>query len=456
MPPHARLPRRALPLLPALAAVFLLVAAAGAFTAAALPAGPVTGASGSGSGAGSGSGSASATGPASGPAAGGSGATGPAAGHDLEPDTVRRLDSAITAVMERAGIPGLEIGLWMPGRGDYVRAFGVADERTGAPMEPGLSTRVGSVTKTFTVTALLQLADRGRLGLDDPVARYVDGVPGGEHITLRQLAGMRSGLYDYAADPGWREALRTDPRRAYTPAELLGHAFAHPANFAPGTEWEYSNTNTVLIGLVVERVSGQDLGGYLREHVFAPLGLTGTGIPGVAGFPGPRVHGSTDFTPTGAVADATDWNPSWAWAAGDAVSSLEDLHTWLPALVDGRLLEPATQAERLRTGPTGRAGASYGLGVLEVGGWIGHNGELPGYEALAVQLPELGATLVVLINSDVGRPGSTAAALIGEAVTSIATPDHVWNLPAAESGPGAASGAGVGSGAPGAPGPGGH
>ncbi|WP_229343170.1 serine hydrolase domain-containing protein [Streptomyces flavotricini] len=351
---------------------------------------------------------------------------------DFDPATVRKLDAAITEVMKQTGMPGLNIGLWMPGRGVYEKSFGIADRQTGAPMKAGLHSRIGSVTKTFTVTGLLQLVDQGEVGLDDPISRYVSGVPGGNSITLRQLADMRSGLFDYTTDKKWLDGLRADPHRTYTPRQLVDVAFGHPPNFKPGAKWEYSNTNTVLLGMLVEKVSGQSLADYLREHVFAPLKLKATSLPGDSAMPDPHAHGYTDFTPKGTVADATNWNPSWAWAAGAVISDLDDLHAWAPALADGRLLTPKTQAERLRTLPIGAApGASYGLGILDFNGWLGHNGELPGYETIAAQLPAEKATLVVLVNSDVDYRGKNLSSMIGNAVTSIVTPDHLWPAPVA-------------------------
>ncbi|KOU21226.1 beta-lactamase [Streptomyces sp. WM6372] len=357
--------------------------------------------------------------------------TGPAAvREDFDPATVQKLDAAITDIMKQTGMPGLDIGLWMPGRGVYEKSFGIADKRTGTPMKSDLYSRIGSVTKTFTVTGVLQLVDQGKVGLDDPISRYVSGVPGGNSITLRQLAQMRSGLFDYTTDKAWLAGLRADPHRTYTPRRLVDVAFRHPPNFRPGAKWQYSNTNTVLLGMLVEKVSGQSLADYLREHVFAPLKLDDTSLPGDGALPDPHAHGYTDFTPEGTVADATNWNPSWAWAAGGIVSDLDDLHSWAPALADGRLLTRTTQAERLRTLPVGAIpGASYGLGILDFNGWLGHNGELPGYETIAAQLPAEKATLVVLINSDIDHRGKNLSSMIGNAVTSIVTPGHLWPAP---------------------------
>ena len=160
------------------------------------------------------------------------------------------LDKAIPVAMQRASVPGAIVGIWQDGREPYVRAFGVRDTATRQPMATDLYMRIGSNSKAFTVTAILMLADQGKLGLDDPIDRYVKGVPGGNRITLRQLAQMRSGLYDYADDTN--KDLPQQPFRKWTPRELLAVAFRHPPVFPPGTKFDYCNTNTVLLGLVVE------------------------------------------------------------------------------------------------------------------------------------------------------------------------------------------------------------
>ncbi|MFJ3926195.1 serine hydrolase domain-containing protein [Streptomyces sp. NPDC090022] len=350
---------------------------------------------------------------------------------DLDPATVQRLDDALAAAMERGGFPGMNVGLWIDGGGSYQRSLGVSDQATGAPMKADLFHRIGSVTKTFTVTAVLQLVDEGRIGLDDPIARYVDGVPGGERITVRQLAGMRSGLYDYTLDPTWMAEVRANPQRVYTPRQLLDIAFAHPAQFPPGTKWMYSNTNTVLLGLLIEKVGGQPLAAFLREHVFDALHLNDTSLPKDGAMPTPYAHGYTDFSPSGKPVDSSLWNPSWAWAAGAVISDLDDLRAWVPALADGRLLEPATQAQRMRMTPTGHPGLGYGLGILSLNGWVGHNGDIPGYETLAIRLPAERTTLVVLINSDIDNGTGSLSSLIGKTVTEIVTPRHPFAPPSA-------------------------
>lgn len=349
---------------------------------------------------------------------------------ELTPAVAKELDGAVTQVMQEANVPGVTVGLWAPGKGSYVSSFGVADKTTGAPMSPDLNMRIGSETKTFTVTALLELVDQDKVGLDDPIGKYVDGVPNGDRITLRQLAGMRSGLFNYSMDPDFFTALTSDPQRPFTPQQLLAYSFKHPVQFQPGAKFEYCNTNLILVGLVVEKAGGQPLAEFIKQNVLEPAGLDHTLFPEAAEFPAPHAHGYTNQTATGRIEDSTDWNPSWAWAAGAMISDLDDLHKWAGILATGTLLSPATQAQRLMTPPTGIPGTGYGLGIFRAAGWIGHNGSLPGYESLAIYLPASKATLVVLLNTDINYKGSEPSTLFGQAITQIVTPQHVFTLPA--------------------------
>lgn len=367
-------------------------------------------------------------------AACGSAPTGPPpapgnAAPSLDAGMAQRLDQAVGQTLRQTGVPGVIVGVWSP-RGSYVRAFGVADKATGAPMRPDMYMRIGSETKTFTVTGVLQLVDQGKVSLDDPISKYVPGVPQGEAITLRQLARMQSGLFNYSADEQFDRRLVADPFHVFTPAELLRFSFSHPLVFPPGRGWQYSNTNAVLLGLVVERVSGQPLQDYLQKNVYAPLGLNGTSFPTNGAFPDPHPQGYTDETPSGTEGTATDWNPSWAWAAGAMISTLRDLHTWAPALATGRLLKPATQEQRLQTvtPPGFPSDAGYGVGLFDVAGWIGHNGSLPGYQSLSLYLPPAQTTLVVLLNTDEDYQGHEPSTVFGRAITSVITPGHVYEL----------------------------
>jgi D-alanyl-D-alanine carboxypeptidase len=341
----------------------------------------------------------------------------------------QRLDAAVNQAMTTAGVPGAIVGIWGPD-GTYVRAFGVADKATRAPMKTDFYSRIGSVTKTFTVTAILQLADLGKLGLDDSIAEYVPEVPLGNKITLRQLARMQSGLFNYSNSPEFQQAMFADPRREFTPRELLNYALAQPVQFPPGEGFEYCNTNTVLLGLVVQKVSGEPLHTYINDRILAPLGMSHTSFPTTNAFPDPHAQGYTVQTADGKEATATDWNPSWGWAAGAMISTLDDMRIWAPALATGKLLTPAMQAQRLQT--VGSPGMppqdGYGLGIFNLGGWIGHNGSLPGYQSVVVYLPEKQTSLVILTNTDIEHQGGEPSTTLATAITKELTPDHIYKL----------------------------
>ena len=332
------------------------------------------------------------------------------------------LDKAIPSAMERASIPGAIVGIWQDDREPYVRAFGVRNTATRQPMATDLFMRIGSTSKTFTVTAVLMLADQGKLGLDDPIDRYVAGVPSGNQITLRQLAAMRSGLYDYGDDTNPK--LPEEPFRQWTPPELLETAFRHPLLFRPGSSFDYSNTNTVLLGLVVEKASGQSLASFIEQNILKPEGMNRTVFPAAAEFPSPHAQGYFKL-PDGKVVDATDWNPSWGWASGNMISILDDMRVWARDFAMGKLISPAMKRERDRflAAPPEGEGALYGLAIENQNGWIGHNGNMMSYMAYPYYLPPERITMVVLINSGVDVPGSW---VMMQDITRIVSPNRPW------------------------------
>jgi len=354
-----------------------------------------------------------------GPASSGTGAA-------LEASATEKSDAAlaeaIRSAMQRASIPGAIVGVWREGQPPYVRAFGVLDMASGEPMATDLSMRIGSNTKAFVVTAILMLADQGKLGLDDPIDRYVKGVPSGDRITLRQLAQMRSGLYNYAADTN--KDLPQQPFRQWTPQELLEVAFRHPLVFPPGSAFDYCNTNTVLLGLVVEKVSGQSLASFIDQNILKPEGLTHTVFPAGAEIPSPHSHGYFKM-PDGKIVDATNWNPSWGWASGNMISTPDDMRVWTRDLAMGKLISPTMKREQhqfLPAPPEGD-GALYGLALENQNGWIGHNGNIMSYMVYPYYLPSERMTMVVMLNSGADIPGSW---LMIQDITRIISPNNVW------------------------------
>lgn len=269
--------------------------------------------------------------------------------------------------------------------------------------------RAGSITKSFVATVVLQLAAEGRLGLDDPLSRWLPGqLPNGDAITLRQLLSHTSGLAEYTGDPRVNEPFAGDPGYRWQPSALAGIAATIPPAAAPGAKWAYANTNYLLLGLVVERVTGRSLRRVLHDRILAPLRLKGTSFPAGPRIGGRHVHG---YIPQGGrLLDVTGYSPSSAWAAGALVSTTRDLATFYRALLGGRLL-PAAQLKAMRTvAPVARLGrGGYGLGLLRLrlscGTAWGHDGELLGNSTFAVASPGGRRQAVVVLN----RTGLTTA-----------------------------------------------
>jgi D-alanyl-D-alanine carboxypeptidase len=338
-----------------------------------------------------------------------------------------KIQHAVEGVMKEQAIPGAIVGVWQKGQPAYEEAFGVQDKKTKKPMATSLYMRIGSETKTFTGTAVLQLVKAGKLALDDPISKYMPEVPNGANITIRDLGDMRSGLLSYSANEEWALKFVGNPFRQWEPTELLPYSFGSPSLFTPGTQFNYSNTNTILLGLLVEKLSGEPLHTYVTRHILKPLGLTHTTFPTGAEFTSPHSQGYTKQTLDGKETVATNWNPSWGWAAGAIVSDLGDLRKWAKDVATGKTLTPAIQKERERfIAAEGLEPARYGFALFNIAGWIGHNGSLPGYQSVTVYSPKLKTTMVILLNSDISATDEEPSTLVGQAITKVISPHNVF------------------------------
>jgi D-alanyl-D-alanine carboxypeptidase len=290
------------------------------------------------------------------------------------------LQRALDAVV-RSAAPGA-IVLVRDGRHAVRLASGLSNLATRRPMRPGDRVRVGSVTKTFVATVVLQLAAEGRLGLDDTVERRLPGlVPGGAVITIRQLLSHTSGLPDYA-DDAFVRGLFDDPRRIWAPRELISRATTHPPLFAPGAGFAYSSTGYIALGLIVEAATGRPLADEVRRRIIVPLHLRATSLDAGARIAGRHAHGYTRYHGARKALDITDIGQSFAWAAGALVSTADDLASFHRALLGGRLLPPRLLAAMRPALPFD--GQRWGLGLVETphgcGPSWGHGGETLGYE----------------------------------------------------------------------------
>jgi D-alanyl-D-alanine carboxypeptidase len=330
------------------------------------------------------------------------------------PSYLATLRPLLLAKMQQLRIPGAIVYVDDPGQGSWATGLGMGNLASKQPMQVNNSLRIGSFTKTFTATVILQLVDAGKLRLDDPVSMYQPQVPNGKHITIHQLLNMTSGLFDYYDDKGFVQAHLADPYKTWQPTELLTVAFKHSPYFAPGKGWHYDNTNYILLGLVMEQLTHLSAEQAFQRYIFGPLGMHQSSLPPLSSsaIPAPHAQGysyGTDFTGTGPLLNVSDWNPSVAWTAGSMISTLHDLQIWAKALATGQLLSAATQKERLSWVNLGTwlgKPWGYGLGVADYGGFVGHNGQIAGFQSWMGYQPEMRATIIVLTNLDTAPDGS--------------------------------------------------
>jgi D-alanyl-D-alanine carboxypeptidase len=316
----------------------------------------------------------------------------PASGLSLAPTLQQEMKELVAA-----GVPGVVVLVRRDGH-TVGLANGYANLAKKTPMRVGDRFRIGSVTKSFVATVVLQLVGEGKLSLDDSIERWRPGlVPNGEQITIRQLLSHRSGLYDYLNDARvLKPYLSGNFGYVWTPPKLVAVATEHPPLFKPGAKYSYSNTNYIVLGLIVEAATGNPVGRELRRRIFGPLGLRSTFLAASQQIPGAHAHGYL-ISGKGPLQDVTLVSPSYAWTAGGIVSTASDIAGFYRALLGGRLLQP----ELLREMETTIDG--YGLGLfkthLPCGDIIGHDGAIAAYLTFAFNSKDGKRQFVILANS---------------------------------------------------------
>ncbi|RJO75202.1 class A beta-lactamase-related serine hydrolase [Nocardia panacis] len=302
--------------------------------------------------------------------------------------------SALRAAMEaavRGGMPGVQVVITEGGH-DWTATGGAGDVGTGAPFPDDARVRIGSNTKTYVTSVLLQLVGEGKVELDAPVARYLPGVVegngnDGNRIMVRSLLGHTSGLADYLEFPEYDLDANALARRPQQAEEMVRRTMmTKPPHFAPNTGAEYSNTNFLLAGMVIERVTGDSVATEIDRRILAPLGLSATYFPlaGEIEIRGPHPRGYQ--TIDGKLVDVTDLDPSVGGAAGAMVASGADLNRFFTALLAGKVVAPA-QLDEMRRDPRSlnkMSDITYGLGIGRFSfpcgktAW-GHGGGIPGF-----------------------------------------------------------------------------
>jgi D-alanyl-D-alanine carboxypeptidase len=340
------------------------------------------------------------------------GARSPASFHASTNATTAVLQRQLDALV-RAGVPG--VVLLVKDGPRWVRlAAGTSDIAVATPMRVRDRFKIGSVTKTFVATVVLQLAGEGRLRLDAPIGRWLPHVvPDAADITVRELLRHQSGLFDYFQDPrSTAPYLAGNFGYVWKPRALVRIATSHPPLFPPGSSFSYSNTNYFVLGLLVERVTGHSLRRELRARIFRPLRLHATRFPTSQRF-GPRLAHGYLWT-NGTRQDVSRVSQSLAWAAGGVVSSAGDVARFYRGLLRGRLISRALLRQMEQTVPLA-PGVGYGLGIISAetpcGTLWGHDGSFAGYLTDALSSPSGRHQMVLLMNQNTfdDLPGSPAA-----------------------------------------------
>ena len=328
-----------------------------------------------------------------------------AATTNLDAATQAAIEQAVTANLKSYGgsqpVPGAAIGVWASGGRSFVKGIGAGQLSPHVAMSVNDKFRIGSNTKTFVITVLLQLVQEDRLGLDDPVSKFKLNVkmPDADRITIRQLAEMRSGLIDLYALPAF-QALDIKPDSKFDRHYWLQLALDQPRLFAPGTQYNYSNTNYMLLGMIVEAVTKDTIERQIETRLLVPLGLRNTTFPVTdPGMPSPYAHGYMLDAKGVWQDESVSLPPSVSWAAGAMISDMADMKTWVKAYVAGTVNSAATQKQRLTCIPIGKPNMAFGLGIGCSAGWFGYTGGITGYNTGAYYLPEMDATIIAFVNS---------------------------------------------------------
>ncbi len=347
----------------------------------------------------------------------------------MDDETMETLDRIFAEQFEATGLIGLA-GAVRIGDGVWTGTTGVRNLESEEPFTPDDFVRIASISKTFTATAVLQLVDEGLLALDDLLEMYVPGVINGDVATLRDLLAMQSGIPDFTANEAFLQRFTADPTLPWTPEDTLAVIAEAPGpDFAPGDKVAYCDSNYFLLGQVMQIVTGVPAGETITTKIIEPLGLTSTSYPTDVTIPDPH--------PTGYVPDLGDdpgapfdnqarpptvvdeVNPAVPSTAGAIISKLADVQRWGTELVEGTLLSPETQAERLQFRRfDGQAiNFGYGLGLTNLNQFLGHDGAIFGFSSVVFTRPETDTQFAFVANESTNSTTPTltvALAMIQE------------------------------------------
>lgn len=315
-----------------------------------------------------------------------------------------KIVAVLDSVLDNTHVPGIVAGIWAPNEDiELIYTGGVSDLETNAPMDADMVFRIGSNTKTMTVTILLMLVDLELVALEDTLSKYLPDFPRADEVTIEMLCNMRSGIYNYSDNLDFYNNLAQNPTHVWSFDELLSYPINNNYYFDPDSGYHYSNSNTLLIGKIIEQITNQTLKENITEKIITPLGLektdyfaSGVDLPGYHS----KAYYFQDYDPDNP--EYTEYfDVSWAGPAGSAISTLDELKEYVITLVGGGFLSPELQQRRLNSmiPMENPWGVTYGIGMLEYKGFYGHNGSLPGYTSLMIHSPSKNCTIVIWYNS---------------------------------------------------------
>lgn len=343
-----------------------------------------------------------------------------AAEKQIPADIQAKVADAVAATLKAYGgktpVPGAVVGIWDPKLGVMFRGFGFADLAAKRPMATNDKFRIGSNTKTFINTVILQLADERKLSLDDTLDKFKlpVKVPNASHITLRQLGEMRSGIVDLYSSPEF-QAYQFKIGDKFDVLPWVQKALDHPPLFPPGKQFNYSNTNYILLGMVIEAVTHNSAASEVENRIVKPYRFTNTSYPvSDPGMPNPYAHGYTLNAKGGWDDETVSLPPTATGAAGVMISDASDMRRWVKMYVTGAVNSAAAQKDRLSCRDTPRPGVKFGFGVGCSAGWFGYTGGITGYNTSAYYLPERDVTVIAFVNSQrevKGKPDVSGAIL---------------------------------------------
>jgi D-alanyl-D-alanine carboxypeptidase len=343
------------------------------------------------------------------------------------------VQSRITAAVQRdrtryggrTPIPATLIGIWDDRGHSFVRTYGYEDLAKKTPLTTAGHFRIGSNTKTFVISVILQLVAEKKLTLDDPLSTFQLGVkvPNAENITVRQLANMRSGLFE-AYDTPQFDKLNMQAPKDFDPRTLVEWAVQQKPYFAPNKGYHYSNTNYILLGLIVEAITKDTAANQIRKRLIEPHKLTQTVFPDTEAMPDPWVRGYT-LDKSKNWQDVSNTVPVvFTWTAGAMISDMDDIRRWIKLYTTGEAGGHATYKDLLDCVPF-LGNTSFGLGITCSAGWYGYTGALPGYNTADYYSPSTGYTIIAWIDYQAPAPIEGVASVMVRDIARILTPNNV-------------------------------